>query len=108
LGAKAAANSFVPFLATIAIDPAPGAQQPAMPVIGFLHGLSPNAIGHQLEGFHQGLKESGYVEDQNVAIKFRWADGQYDRLPAAGDPMCRRETARQVDSPCICTVQLSE
>jgi putative tryptophan/tyrosine transport system substrate-binding protein len=89
LGAKAAANSFVPFLATIAIDPAPGAQQPAMPVIGFLHGLSPNAIGHQLEGFHQGLKESGYVEDQNVAIKFRWADGQYDRLPALATDLVR-------------------
>jgi len=58
------------------------AQQPAMPVIGFLHGASPVAWTDQLRGFHRGLKDAGFVEGENVAIVYRWAEGQYDRLPA--------------------------
>jgi putative tryptophan/tyrosine transport system substrate-binding protein len=65
------------------------AQQPAKPEIGFLHSLSPNAIGHQLEGFHEGLNETGYIEGQNVVIESRWADGQYDRLPALAADLVR-------------------
>jgi ABC-type uncharacterized transport system substrate-binding protein len=75
--------------ATVAWPLAARAQQPAKPEIGFLHSLSPNVIRHQLEGFHEGLKETGYIEGQNVAIEFRWADGQYDRLPALAADLVR-------------------
>jgi putative tryptophan/tyrosine transport system substrate-binding protein len=57
------------------------AQQP-MPVIGFLNAASPGPLRQQITAFLGGLKESGYVEGQNVAIEYRWAEGQYDRLPA--------------------------
>jgi putative tryptophan/tyrosine transport system substrate-binding protein len=57
------------------------AQQAAMPVIGFMSTLSPENISSPLAGFHQGLKEAGYIENQNVAIEYRWARGHYDRMP---------------------------
>src|SRR5262249_16062852 len=61
-------------------------QQPAMPVIGFMSALSPESILDPMAGFHQGLKEAGYIESQNVAIEYRWARGHYDRMPQlAGD-----------------------
>jgi putative tryptophan/tyrosine transport system substrate-binding protein len=59
---------------------APRAQQ-AMPVIGFLSSASPSPYRHLVAGFLQGLKEAGYVDGQNVLIEYRWAEGQYDRLP---------------------------
>src|SRR5262245_33034205 len=67
------------------------AQQPAMPVIGFLSSRSPEDSAHLVVAFRQGLAEGGFVEGQNVAIEFRWAYGQYDRLPAmAADLVNRR------------------
>src|SRR5262249_29177507 len=56
--------------------------QQAMPVIGLLDPRSPDAISARLRDFRQGLKETGYVEGENVAIEYRWAEGQYDRLAA--------------------------
>jgi putative tryptophan/tyrosine transport system substrate-binding protein len=57
------------------------AQQPAMPVIGYLDTRSPDAVADRLRAFRQGLKDTGYVERENVGIEYRWAEGQYDRLP---------------------------
>jgi putative ABC transport system substrate-binding protein len=73
------------FLALLAgvLGPTPSrAQQKPMPVIGFLGSTSPRPSAANVAGFHQGLKDTGYVEGQNVAIEYRWAEGSYDRLPA--------------------------
>src|SRR5260370_19633660 len=67
------------------------AQQPAMPVIGFLSARSPEESAHLVEAFHRGLREGGFAENENVAIEFRWATGDYGRLPAlAADLVNRR------------------
>ena len=68
------------------------AQQPATPVVGFLGAPSAAPYARYVAAVHHGLKEVGYVEHQNVAMEYRWADGQYDRLPAlAADLVGRRQ-----------------
>jgi putative ABC transport system substrate-binding protein len=57
------------------------AQQPGMPVVGFLSTESPGQFGHIVAAFRQGLSETGFVEHRNVGIEYRWAEGRYDRLP---------------------------
>jgi putative tryptophan/tyrosine transport system substrate-binding protein len=67
------------------------AQQPAMPVIGWLDIRSSDTMmGDRLRGFRQGLKDTGYVEGENVSIEYRWADGHYDRLPELAVDLVRR------------------
>ena len=69
------------------------AQQPAMPVIGFLDPRSSHTLADQLRKFHQGLKDTGYVEGDNVAIEYHWAEGQFDRLPVLAAELARRRVA---------------
>src|SRR5262252_657282 len=69
------------------------AQQPAMPVIGFLNSASPDGYAPMVTAFRQGLKETGYIEGQNVAIEYRWAGGQYGRVPALSSELVRRQVA---------------
>src|SRR5262249_19030041 len=69
------------------------AQQPAMPVIGWLSSASPDGFTERLRGFRQGLKDTGYVERENVTIEYRWAENQLDRLPELAAELVRRQVA---------------
>ena len=69
------------------------AQQPSIPVIGFLSGFSPAGGEVTLAAFRQGLSDTGFVEHRNIGIEYRWAEGRYDRLPAMAADLARREMA---------------
>src|SRR5438477_11828450 len=69
------------------------AQQRAMPLVAFLNGGSRDGYAPMVTAFRQGLKEAGFVEGQNMAVEFRWAEGHYDRVPAMAAELVRRQVA---------------
>ena len=77
--------------AAMTAAPALRAQQKAVPVIGYLGGASPGPFAPFVAAFRQGLRETGYVEGQNLAIEYRWAEGHYDRLPALAADLVDRK-----------------
>src|SRR5262245_20490041 len=79
--------------ASVAWPLAARAQQMATPVIGFLHSSTPGAFADRLRAFHRGLKDTGFVEGENVAIVYRWAENQFDRLPELAAELVRRQVS---------------
>src|SRR5262245_1147528 len=92
-------REFIPLFGSAVIAPAilwpftTRAQQSAVPVVGFLNSGSPELFTARVAAFRQGLNDAGFVEGRNVAIEYRWAQGQYDRLPALASDLVHRQVA---------------
>src|SRR5262245_56537236 len=69
------------------------AQQPAIPLVGFLNSASPQAFSDRLRAFHNGLKETGFVEGENVTVLYRWAENRLDQIPELAADLVRRQVA---------------
>ena len=86
-------REFISLLSAAAWPLAARAQQPAMPVIGFLSSGSPDSVAGQLAGFRKGLADLGYVEGRNISIEYRWVEQRYERLPEMAADLVRRPVA---------------